>query len=616
MLQTMPSLSLKQKIIAGFLAIVAILIVASMLSYAKFAGVAEDFGVYRQSTREGDSIQQFTLDLLDMRRFVREFWSGGRPETARLAAEAADRAKSDIEKIKETIKSPSEKEFVATLDGLFAQYQNEATKLIETRKKMLEIFNSMTKNGNDVRDDLQQIIAEGKKTNNTAALAASMLLTDFFHARLNMVRATYNNEADLSGSAEEAFDVVRRNLEPFEAQAAAAGYQAKVKETAEQIQTYLASAANVLNAKREMNRQVAVMGDASKALAGQVDAALKRGLDNQKSVSAGVESAITRTMRLLILIGLIGAGMGGGLGLVIGTKIANDQKKVEEAKEHRAKLMAEYSTSFENSVKTALGSLDKDANGMHDTAQKLTVTAETASSRATDVSAAAEEASANVQIVAAATAELSTAISEISGNVTQSSAIASKAVNEAAETTQTIARLAEAAQKIGEVVALINDIAGQTNLLALNATIEAARAGEAGKGFAVVASEVKNLATQTAHATEEITGQIGGMQSVTQEAVAAIERINQTISSMGNISASIASAVEEQSAATNEISRNIQEAANGTSSVSKNMTVVNKGAMETGEEAGNVLSAAGSLKEQTNSLRHAIDTYLTQVKAV
>jgi methyl-accepting chemotaxis protein len=175
--------------------------------------------------------------------------------------------------------------------------------------------------------------------------------------------------------------------------------------------------------------------------------------------------------------------------------------------------------------------------------------------------------------------------------------------------------LAAAAQKIGEVVSLINDIAEQTNLLALNATIEAARAGEAGKGFAVVASEVKSLATQTAKATEEIGQQIAAIQSETNEAVTAIQAITTTIERMNEISTTIAAAIEEQGAATREISNNVQQVASGAAQVSSNIAGVTKTAGDTGNAAAEVLNAADELARQSQNLRIEVEKFLEAVRA-
>ena len=175
--------------------------------------------------------------------------------------------------------------------------------------------------------------------------------------------------------------------------------------------------------------------------------------------------------------------------------------------------------------------------------------------------------------------------------------------------------LSEAAQRIGEVVKLISSVAEQTNLLALNATIEAARAGEAGRGFAVVAQEVKALAAQTAKATEEISHHILGIQQATKESALAIESVSRTIGAVSEIAATIASAVEEQGAATKEIARNVSEAAKGTREVSANIAGVSQTAAETGQTAASVLSAATDLSKQSETLRSQVDGFFARIRA-
>jgi len=175
--------------------------------------------------------------------------------------------------------------------------------------------------------------------------------------------------------------------------------------------------------------------------------------------------------------------------------------------------------------------------------------------------------------------------------------------------------LAAAASRIGEVVKLIQDIASQTNLLALNATIEAARAGEAGKGFAVVASEVKALANQTAKATEDIAAQIAAVQAATQGTVGAIEEIGTTIMASNEIASTIAAAIEEQHATTAEITRNVQQAAQGTAEVSRNIVHVNQAVMQTGTAATQVLGASGELSRQAEALRREVETFLANIRA-
>ncbi|HLZ66001.1 MAG TPA: methyl-accepting chemotaxis protein [Aliidongia sp.] len=301
--------------------------------------------------------------------------------------------------------------------------------------------------------------------------------------------------------------------------------------------------------------------------------------------------------------------------MVATDRLAEERRQDEAQKELRARRIETINTSFDRQASEALNYLASAATELRATAGGMSDNADLASKQAGAVAAAAEEASTNVQTVAAATEELSSSIQEISRQVVQSSTIAGQAVQEAAATGATMRTLSDAAQKIGEVVRLINDIAGQTNLLALNATIEAARAGEAGKGFAVVASEVKNLATQTARATEDISAQVAAMQNSTGDAVAAIERIDETIGRMNEISTSIAAAMEQQGAATQEIASDVQEAARGTTEVSSNIAGLNQIVEETGAASVQVLGASDELGQQAEQLRARVGTFLADVRS-
>jgi methyl-accepting chemotaxis protein len=286
-----------------------------------------------------------------------------------------------------------------------------------------------------------------------------------------------------------------------------------------------------------------------------------------------------------------------------------------QAEEQKRQTMRDLADQFSDRISSIVNTVSSAATELQSTAGSMSSTTDATNRQAKVVSTAAERASDNVQAVASAAEEMSVSISEINRQVNQSTTIVGRANDEAMKTNETIQGLASAAAKIDEVLTLITEIAEKTNLLALNATIEAARAGEAGKGFAVVASEVKNLATQTARATEEISTQITGMQTSTKESVDAIESIGATIGEINEIAEAIASSVSEQGQATQEIADNTQQAAQGTQEVSSNITSVTDAASETGNAAQDVLTAAAELSQQSESLRQEIDTFLSEIRA-
>lgn len=295
-------------------------------------------------------------------------------------------------------------------------------------------------------------------------------------------------------------------------------------------------------------------------------------------------------------------------------KMAAQQVKDQKEREQRTVRIEELVTSFDGQINQVLGVVSSATTEMESSAQSMSHIAGQSSEQSTTVAAAAEQATVNVQTVASAAEQLAASVQEIARQVEESNSIASNAVSETARATNEIQGLVEASQKIGEIIDLINDIASQTNLLALNATIEAARAGEAGKGFAVVASEVKNLAAQTAKATEDISSQIGAIQHATGSAVQVIEGVSSTVEQISEISTVISSAVEEQGSATSEISRNVQEAARGTANVSDNIVKVSDGAAETGAASSQVLSATKELSEQTVQLNDQVKAFLEKVR--
>ncbi|MGT2479352.1 methyl-accepting chemotaxis protein [Methylobacterium oryzae CBMB20] len=404
-----------------------------------------------------------------------------------------------------------------------------------------------------------------------------------------------------------------------------AGMLAEGNRIAEDIYAYMQKGSDDLTDQTDATRRTLMLVGALGMLAGLLaalviaTAGITRPLDRlvkvlqrmaQGEIDADIQEAARRDE-----IGAVGRAVE-GIKAMVARKAAEEAetRRVADAAAlaERRRTMLELADGFERAVGGIVGMVSSSATELQATAQTMTSSATETASQSTTVAAAAEQASANVQTVAAAAEELGTSVQEIGRQVLGSASLAQTAVGEADETQHLVQALSQAATRIGDMVGLITTIAGQTNLLALNATIEAARAGEAGRGFAVVAVEVKELAAQTARATEEISQQI---QGVTGQAVAAIGGITARIREIDAVATTIAAAVEQQGAATQEIVRNVSQAAAGTDEVTSNITGVAKASEETGAAATQVLGAAGELSRQSEHLGAEVARFLGTVRA-
>jgi methyl-accepting chemotaxis protein len=297
-------------------------------------------------------------------------------------------------------------------------------------------------------------------------------------------------------------------------------------------------------------------------------------------------------------------------------QIEGEQKVAEQRMRSEQKAeMRQLADTFEATVGGIVNTVSSTSTGLETAAGTLTQAVSSTRELSVMLAASAEQAANNVQLVSQAADEISASASEINRQAQESSGIAQQAVQQAHSTDARMSELAAAASRIGDVVKLISAIAAQTNLLALNATIEAARAGEAGRGFAVVASEVKMLAQRTSEATNEISEQISGIQSATEESVAALKGIGATIARLSEIASAIASSVEAQDVTALQISNNVKQAVRGARQVTAGISDVNKEASNTGSASEGVLESARALSEESNKLRLEADKFLATVRA-
>lgn len=293
---------------------------------------------------------------------------------------------------------------------------------------------------------------------------------------------------------------------------------------------------------------------------------------------------------------------------------AAKEKSQQEKLEH-AELIQDLAGKFDENMTEFLQRMQIASKELGDTSKSLSGLSHESKERSSELDRSSQTASENVSMVASASEEMLSSINEINSQILKASSISSEAVQESNQASSAVSNLAQSSDKIGDVLSLIQDIAEQTNLLALNATIEAARAGEAGKGFAVVANEVKSLASQTAKATEEIAEQITGMKNATTESVDIITKVGETINQINEIAGSIASAMEEQSAAIQEVVKNTQSAAVKTSDVGSISGIILQNSENTQSASNDVNVAANDLDKRTADLQGEVENFLANIKA-
>ncbi len=659
------------KIWTGFAIVLALLAATSGVGYFSLNGANDSFGEYRGLARATNAVGRVQANMLMTRMNVKDFIIRG---TAEEADEVRHYAALTAELIGEALTLVVDDQHIQLLQGVeseIAEYTSYFEDVVGRQERRNEIVNGqLNQIGPQIERKLTEIMESAFEADDAeAAVYAGRVLRNLLLGRLYVMRFLVDND-------EASY---QRVLQEFEALGTAAAtlqsslqnpqrrrLATEVEQLVEEYRTAFTEVYDVILQRNAIiSGELDVIGPQIASEIEDFKLAIKAEQDTLgPQATAAMQDAVT-TMLIVASIALV---IGALAAFVIGRGISrpvvsmtdamrkiadgntsaevpaqNQQDEIGEmaaavqvfkdnairiegmrveqeeaerkAEEEKRATMHRLAADFEAKVGNVVQGVTASATELQATAESLTAISDETNQQSTTVASASEQATANVENVASAATELGSSIGEISQQVQRQADMAEQAANAAETSNQQVQNLAQRADSIGEVVSLITGIAEQTNLLALNATIEAARAGDAGKGFAVVASEVKSLANQTAKATEQIAEQIKAVQEQTGSTVDAIRLINEKIEAMREVSAAVASAIEEQNAATQEIGRNAQEASVGNRQVSESITGVTQAAGEAGQGAGDVLNAARELAQQGEALSGEVASFIEQVRA-
>jgi methyl-accepting chemotaxis protein len=663
------SLRFRAKVTLGFAAVLVISALSMVMAYIGYERISEGVVSYRTSVAESGLARNIDRELTAYQALTRYYVITGKEIDANEAKSAEASLKLAIDESTRATRDPARLDKITRLAREFGNFTKVFADILAVKGENEAIgSNQLTRLSVMLRSKIDDL----GDTAMMAALPATEeqvkeITTQFVTATsvVNTYMAMADEKTASAASSrvkflDSAIANIIPNNESITKKAKAIGADVKIYQGA--FAKYVDNSRKVLGLSQKMTAIAETIVGLSAALKADM-------LAEQQRLEAESDATIHQTERLVVMLGIGGLIVGAVLSMLLGRSISRPMtamcaamrrlaagdfevvlpglgrrdelgdmasaveefklqaiaKAERDAESHEAQNrrasaarraeLIRFADDFEGAVGGIVSNVAASAEQLETAAGTLTRTAETTENLSGQVAGASEQASSNMQSVATATEELSLSVNEIGRQVEASSRIADSAVLQAEQTDVRINELSRAAQRIGDVVNLITAIAEQTNLLALNATIEAARAGDAGRGFAVVASEVKSLASQTAKATDEISSQIAGMQSATQESVAAIKQIGATIGQISGIASEIASAVSQQGAATREIAQNVQRVAHGTQQVAGNITEVNRGATETGAASEQVLNSAQTLSSESTRLRAELDRFMQNIRA-
>lgn len=668
----MQGLGIKTKIFGGFAIVLAILVTVTAIGVVNFMRANTDVDLLSDSVEEAVVAAHVEAEFLKLRSAAREYASNNAGDS-HLAADVknlAGKVRKEIDHAKDVVKTPEHRKMVEELSHAFDVYMKdfvEAERLQEEVKHLIK--DELRPAGETMIHDLDLLMARAVEEGNfdavvkIASAREHALLVELYSTMLLGVKdeaAAPKVESEFK-KMEETMAAVKTTLHTDEGRRLFA-------EALDKFHDYQAVTKRIHD--DEVNLRAIIDGEMvemTNIITKDAEALVDEAGEARVILTEETHQIIETAEIEMVVVGVLGIVIGAVAAISIGnatanpivqitevmtklasgamdTQVPSKQRKDEigkmakaldtfkegmieanrlnelqlleaKAKETQRQRMEEVSKKFESDVTGVVNTVSASTEQVHGSSQGMATIADDTARRSSAVAAASEQAAANVQTVASAAEELTASIHEIASQVGRGTTIADTAVAKVEGANEQVKGLAEAAEHIGEVLALITDIADQTNLLALNATIEAARAGDAGKGFAVVATEVKNLAAQTAKATEEITTQVNDIQQATGDAVHAILDIGDTINELREIATTVAAAVEEQGAATSEIARNVEEASHGTTEVTRNIRAVSEGANDTGASANEVITVIDDLASQNRVLTEQVRWFLSEIKA-
>ncbi len=662
---------LMTKFAGGFGAVIAVFLVVIALAYVNFVKVGHEVEEMETAAKELSLAANVEVQFLKLTRAAREFVQKGDAASEAQAKQNAAAMTKAVSAAKDAVSSAKHKVLLSEIEMAFKPYASGFLKVATLRHAHDSLIAEQLDPAGDkmiaelsqlkdlaVAEGNQELISATQEARDHAFLIqvyAGRYLSEHkpeygaktsseFDAFANSLAAMApvlrtDAERDLSADLQKlgttyrtVFEKVRHGEEQLTAMmdVEMPKYTAVIIKNAELLESQSAAHEHevVEMATREIERsETALLVIASVGtLIGIVTAViLARGIAGPV---VGMTGAMSRLAGGNLEVAIPAQGRRDEIGAMAAAVQVFKDNAIEvrrlEAEQIEAKARAEaekraemnrMADEFSSSVGEVVDALSAASAQLSMSAKQLHSTADHTNEQSAVVASASEQATTNTQTVSAAAEELANSIQEITRQVTQSTRVADEASANARAANDKVRGLVQSAQRVGEVVEIITDIAQQTNMLALNATIEAARAGEAGKGFAVVAGEVKALATQTAKATDEIAVQVAEIQAATNDAVGVIGGIGDVIAKINEITASIASAVEEQAAATKEIARNVEQAAAGAQTVNRTIHQVSTSAKETGQSAGGILTAANDLSERSALLKTSVDGFLVKVRA-